>query len=139
MQSAVNFKPAMLAGTPMAFAGIGTQRGRTQACYNCDGPHNRSGCPLPNATGDECGQNAGHLSKHCFVINYARTLPSSILPEAAAKIEKKRKEYKHKKAATGPSVNAMVAGWDSDEDLSWLEQLERDPTFKQSRLVGWQP
>ena len=133
VQSAVNFKPAISATAHMAFAGIGTQRGRAQACYNCDGPHSRGACPLPSAACDECGQNAGHISKYCFVINYDRALPSSIQPDAAAKIEKKRAAYKLKKAATGTGVNAMVPGWDSDEDLSWLEQLERDPTFRQPR------
>ena len=137
VQSAVNFKPAMRTDAPMAFASFGTQRGRQASCYNCDGPHNRGGCTLPKASCDECGQGAGHLSKYCFIINYDRALPPSIVGEAVAKIEKKREAYKLKKAAKGQSANAMVAGWSSDDDLSFLEQLDRDPSFQQG-VIGWQ-
>ena len=72
------------------------------------------------------------------MINHDRAIPSTIDSASVAKIEKKRAAYKIKKATTSSSVNAMLPDWDSDEELSFLERLERDPTYQQSRLVGSQ-
>ena len=101
VQSAVNFKPHVLANTPMAFAGIGTQRGAAPSCFNCGGAHRRGSCTQPRAKCDECGPNAGHLAAFCLVINHEREIPPTIDQNSVAKIEKKRAAYKLKMATSG--------------------------------------
>ena len=121
-----------------AFAGIATQKGAgTKWCFNCDAPgHVRKDCEEPSAKCDECGAGAGHVTKHCLVVQHDKPIPAVISAERRAKIERLRKDYKLKIAATAPSVNVCVDSFDSDEDLSWYDLLDkRNPP---GGVVGWQ-
>ena len=78
------------------------------------------------------------MSKHCLIIHHDKPIPTGIHEPRRSAIEQRRKEYRLKHAVSGPSVNVCVDSFDSDEDLSWLEQLQRDPNYKQSSVDGLQ-
>ena len=109
-----------------AFAGIATPKERNKWCFNCDSPgHVRRDCAEPAANCDECGAAAGHVTKHCLVVQHDKPIPAVISAERRAKIERLRKDYKIKIAATAQSANVCHDSYDSDEELSWLEQLDK--------------
>ena len=109
-----------------AFAGFATQKERNRWCFNCDSPgHVRRDCAEPAANCDECGAAAGHVTKHCLVVQHDKPIPAVISAERRAKIERLRKDYKIKIAATAQSANVCHDSYDSDEELSWLEQLDK--------------
>ena len=81
-----------------------------------------------------CG--AGHVTNHRLVVQHEKPIPAVVSAERRAKIERLRKDYKLKIAAAGPSVNVCIDSFDSDEELSWYDRLDKSMPCG---VVGWQP
>jgi hypothetical protein len=96
--------------------------GKPFHCHNCDkvDAHPPKKCDQPQVGCDHCGAQAWHMTKFCWVPN-DKPLPQYWNDERKEQMEKKRKDYKIKKAEE--KAAALYADKDKEFSLSQMRAL----------------
>jgi hypothetical protein len=106
VKNAVHFyKPQPVQPAAHTYTMATPRYGGTKVCVNCNSvAHKRADCKAVKAECAHCGEEAGHMTVHCFV-SKTGALPSFLSKERQAEILEKRAALKLK-APVAPVVQA---------------------------------
>ena len=124
MQSKPRLAMNDTSGSAMAFA---SRKGSGPFCCNCDtSGHRLAECPKPKSKCDTCGVGAGHMTKHCLVMQYDRPFPASMVQSTRDRISAQRDEYKKSGKLAGAVLIMHGHSEVAEDDDNFWEMLARE-------------